>query len=145
MKRKYIQLPPLPMDLPMEQIEIIWLYAKMPEEKRRMLLEFMKENVEGSSEELTKTEFAKILNDAEVRMDSDLAEYVDYTKRFLGILFSQACDTAGFVYQRYCIEGKGVEEISRESGINEEFLRLITQYYNLTEKNLKPMMEKCKK
>ena len=41
MKTKYIQLPPLPEDLPTELIEVIWLYAKMPKDRRKMFMEFM--------------------------------------------------------------------------------------------------------
>jgi len=134
METKYLHLPPLPMDLPIEQIEIIWLYAKMPEEKRKMLLEFIKENVEGRPEDIARTKYAKLMNDTDKELDSDLQEYVDYTRRFLGILISQACETAGFLYQHYCVEGKSVEEIAREYGMDEDYLRLIAQYYDKTGK-----------
>ncbi len=134
METKYLHLPPLPMDLPIEQIEIIWLYAKMPEEKRKMLLEFIKENVEGRPEDFDKTEYAKLMNDADKELDSDLQEYVNYTRRFLGTLISQACEAAGFLYQHYCVEGKSVEEIAREYGMDEKDLQLIAQYYDKTGK-----------
>jgi len=134
METKYLHLPPLPMDLPIEQIEIIWLYAKMPEEKRKMLLEFIKENVEGRPEDFDKTEYAKLMNDTDKELDSDLQEYVDCTRRFLGTLISQACETAGFLYQHYCVEGKSVEEIAREYGMDEKDLQLIAQYYDKTGK-----------
>lgn len=132
MKTKYIQLPPLPEDLPTELIEVIWLYAKMPKDKRKMFMEFMNENVYGIPENLGKTELSKLLNRTDKEMDSDLSEYAELMKKFLGTLYSQACETAGFVYQHYCVEGKSLEEISREYQIDEEALRLITQYYSLT-------------
>lgn len=136
MKTKYIQLPPLPEDLPTELIGIIWLYAKMPKDKRKMFLKFMNENVYGIPENLGKTELSKLLNRTDKEMDSDLSEYAELMKKFLGTLYSQACDTAGFVYQHYCVEGKSLEEISREYGINEESLRLMVQYYELTKESV---------
>ena len=75
MKTKYIQLPPLPEDLPTELIEIIWLYAKMPKDKRKMFMEFMNENVYGIPENIEKTELSKLLNVTDKEMDSDLSEY----------------------------------------------------------------------
>ena len=38
MEQKYIQLPPLPSDMPLESIEMIWLYAQMSDEKRAELM-----------------------------------------------------------------------------------------------------------
>lgn len=137
MKTKYIQLPPLPEDLPTELIEIIWLYAKMPKDKRKMFMEF-NENVYGLPENLGKTELSKLLNRTDKELDSDLSEYAELMKKFLGTLYSQACETAGFVYQHYCVEGKSLEEISREYQIDEEALRLIAQYYRLTGESIWP-------
>ena len=75
---------------------------------------------------------SKLLNRTDKELDPDLIEYAKLMKKFLGTLYSQACETAGFVYQHYCVEGKSLEEISREYQIDEEALRLITQYYSLT-------------
>lgn len=136
MKTKYIQLPPLPEDLPTELIGIIWLYAKMPKDKRKMFLEFMNENVYGVPENLGKTELSKLLNRKDEELDPDLIEYAELMKKFLGTLYSQACETAGFVYQHYCVEGKSLKEISREYQIDEESLRLMVQYYELTKESV---------
>lgn len=136
MKTKYIQLPPLPEDLPTELIGIIWLYAKMPKDKRKMFLEFMNENVYGVPENLGKTELSKLLNRKDEELDPDLIEYAELMKKFLGTLYSQACETAGFVYQHYCVEGKSLKEISREYQIDEESLRLMEQYYELTKESV---------
>lgn len=132
MKEKYIQLPPLSVDLPSELVGIIWLYAKMPKDRRSTLLEFMNVNVFSDAEDISKTELSKILNETDKELEPDLLEYVELMKKFLGILLSQACEMAGFVYQHYCVEGKSLEEISRDYRIDEESLRLITQYYSLT-------------
>lgn len=132
MKRNYIQLPPLPADMPVESIELIWQYAKMPVEKRGIFLEFVEKSVDDSMEGLSETELSKLLNDAGGNLDADVVEYAEYMRRFLAMLFSQACETAGFVYQHYCVEGKSLEEISKEYDMDDTSLRLITQYYEQT-------------
>lgn len=135
MKRNYIQLPPLPADMPFEAMKLIWQYAKMPAEKRGMFLEFIEKSVDEGMEELLETELSKRLNDTDGNADADVAEYAEYMKRFLAMLFSQACETAGFVYQHYCVEGKSLEEIAKEYDMDDTSLRLITQYYDRTERN----------
>lgn len=132
MKEKYIQLPPLSVDLPSELVGLIWIYAKMPKDRRSMLLEFMNINVYGGADDISKTELSKIINETNGDLEPDLLEYAELMKKFLGTLYSQACETAGFVYQHYCVEGKSLEEISREYQMDEESLRLIAQYYRLT-------------
>lgn len=137
MKEKYIQLPPLSVDLPAELVGMIWLYAKMPKDRRSMFLEFMNVNVYGNAEDISKTELSRIINETDRDLEPDLSEYVELMKKFFGILLSQACETAGFVYQHYCVEGKSLEEISREYQMDEESLRLIAQYYELTGESIR--------
>lgn len=137
MKEKYIQLPPLSVDLSSELVGMIWLYAKMPKDRRSMLLEFMNVNVYGNAEDIRKTELSKILNDTDKDLEPDFLEYAELMKKFLGTLYSQACETAGFVYQHYCVEGKSLEEISREYQMDEESLRLVAQYYELTDESIR--------
>ena len=137
MKTKYIQLPPLPEDLPTELIEMIWLYAKTPKDKRKMFLDFMNENVYGIPENIGKTKLSQLLNSTDKELDPDLSEYAELMKKFLGTLYSQACEMAGFVYQHYCVEEKSLEEISRDCRIDEESLRLIAQYYELTGESIR--------
>ena len=45
MKPEYIQLPPLPSDLPAEVIEMIWLYTRLSGEEQEMIREFIRENL----------------------------------------------------------------------------------------------------
>ena len=56
---------------------------------------------------------SQLLNSTDKELDPDLSEYAELMKKFLGTLYSQACDTAGFVYQHYCVEGKSLEERRR--------------------------------
>lgn len=41
MKPDYIQLPPIPSDMPAELIEIVWGFARMEELERKKFLDFM--------------------------------------------------------------------------------------------------------
>lgn len=45
MEPKYIQLPPLPLDLPTEVIEMIWLYTRLSGEEQEMIRDFIRENL----------------------------------------------------------------------------------------------------
>ena len=78
-----------------------------------MFLDFMNENVYGIPENIGKTKLSQLLNSTDKELDPDLSEYAELMKKFLGTLYSQACDTAGFVYQHYCVEGKSLEERRR--------------------------------
>ena len=40
MEPKYIQLPPLPLDLPTEVIEMIWLYIRLSGEEQEIIRSF---------------------------------------------------------------------------------------------------------
>lgn len=132
MKPKYIQLPPLPIDLPVQSIEMIWLYAQMSREEQIVLHEFMKNTINGNIDNLDKTPFVKMMQDDHIEMSSNIAEYINLMKELLGILISQACDMSGLVYQNYCIEGKSIEKISEEFNLDKKILKLITQYYDST-------------
>ena len=43
MESKYIQLPPLPLDMPAEYIEMIWLYTRLSRQEQEMIRDFIKE------------------------------------------------------------------------------------------------------
>ena len=58
MEPKYIQLPPLPLDLPAEVIEMIWLYTRLPEEEQKMIRDFIRENLKKENKNLDETELS---------------------------------------------------------------------------------------
>ena len=130
MKPKFVQLPPLPLDLPVESIEAIWSYVRMAEEDRIMIQEFMKENVNGNVKNLGKTAFVKMMQDDSIEITPDVEEYIELMRKLIGTLMAQACEIAALVYGHYRMEGKSIEKISDEFHLGQELLELMAQYYD---------------
>ena len=134
MKPKYIQLPPLPLDLPAEVIEMIWLYTRLSGEEQKMIRAFIRENLKEGNKKLEETDFAKVLWDSEAEDNPDVKEFIDLMRKMIGILIAQSCEMAAFVYQNYYIERKSTEDIAKEFNVDGESIRLVAQYYD---KNIK--------
>ena len=130
MESKYIQLPPLPLDMPTECIEMIWLYTRLSRQEQEMIRDFIKENLKEDNRNLDETELSKVLRESETEINPDVKEYTDLMKKLLGTLTAQSCEMAMLVYQNYCIEKKSIKEISKEFNVNEEFVQIMVQYYN---------------
>lgn len=130
MEQKYIQLPPLPLDMPTETIEMIWLYARLSKKEQEMIRNFIQENLKDGNRNLHETDLAKALQESESKTNPDIAEYAEIMRKMLGVLIAQSCDMAAFVYQKHCIEGKSPQKIAEESGIDEESIWLMAQYYD---------------
>lgn len=134
MKPEYIQLPPLPSDLPAEVIEMIWLYTRLSVEEQEMIRKFIRENLKKRNRNVKETDFAKVLQDSEAEENPDVKEFIDLMRKLIGILIAQSCEMAALVYQNYYIEKKSTEEISKEFHVDEESIRIVSQYYD---KNMK--------
>ncbi len=130
MEPKYIQLPPLPSDMPVEALETIWLYTQLSRQEQRSIRDFIRENLKEDNKDLDETELAKMMQEPETEVNPDVKEYSDLMRKLLGTLIAQSCEMAALVYQDYCIEKKSVEEISKEFNIDEEAVRIMVQYYN---------------
>lgn len=130
MKPEYIQLPPLPTDLPAEVIEMIWLYTRLSVEEQEMIREFIRENLKKGNRNLEETDFAKVLRDSEAEENPDVKEFIDLMRKLTGILIAQSCEMAALVYQNYCIEKKSTEDISEEFNVDQESIQLMVQYYD---------------
>lgn len=130
MKPEYIQLPPLPSDLPAEVIEMIWLYTRLSVEEQEMIREFIRENLKKGNRNLEETDFAKVLRDSEAEENPDVKEFIDLMRKLIGILIAQSCDMAALVYQNYCMEKKSTEDISEEFNVDQESIQLMAQYYD---------------
>ncbi|MEY8483675.1 hypothetical protein AALD74_17775 [Lachnospiraceae bacterium 48-21] len=130
MKPEYIQLPPLPSDLPAEVIEMIWLYTRLSVEEQEMIQEFIRENLKKGNRNLEETDFAKVLRDSEAEENPDVKEFIDLMRKLTGILIAQSCEMAALVYQNYCIEKKSTEDISEEFNVDQESIQLMVQYYD---------------
>ena len=130
MKPEYIQLPPLPSDLPAEVIEMIWLYTRLSVEEQEMIREFIRENLKKGNRNLEETDFAKVLRDSEAEENPDVKEFIDLMRKLIGILIAQSCEMAALVYQNYCMEKKSTEDISEEFNVDQESIQLMAQYYD---------------
>lgn len=130
MKPEYIQLPPLPTDLPAEVIEMIWLYTRLSGEEQEMIREFIRENLKKGNRNVEETDFAKVLRDYEAEENPDVKEFIDLMRKLTGILIAQSCEMAALVYQNYCIEKKSTEDISEEFNVDQESIQLMVQYYD---------------
>ena len=134
MEPKYIQLPPLPLDLPTEVIEMIWLYTRLSGEEQEMILDFIRENLKKGNRNLDETDLSKVLEDSDEKVNPDVKEFIDLMRKLVGTLIAQSCEMAALVYQNYYIEKKSTEEISKEFHVDEESIRIVSQYYD---KNIK--------
>ena len=134
MKPKYIQLPPLPLDLPIEVIEMIWLYTRLSGEEQEMIRDFIRENLKKGNRNLDGTGLSKVLEDSDEKVNPDVKEFIDLMRKLVATLIAQSCEMAALVYQNYYIEKKSTEEISKELHVDEESIRIVSQYYD---KNMK--------
>ena len=135
MEPKYIQLPPLPLDLPTEVIEMIWLYTRLSGEEQEMIRDFIRENLKKENRNLDGTGLSKVLEDSDEKVNPDVKEFIDLMRKLVGTLIAQSCEMAALVYQNYYKEKKSTEEISKEFHVDEESIRIVSQYYD---KNMKP-------
>lgn len=134
MQTDYIQLPPLPMNLTTETIEMIWLFAKMKRNEQEMVQDFIKNMVSGSTANPETMKLSKWLqSDDTMETNLIVTEFAELLKELLEKLIVQSCDMAEFVHQHYCVEGKSLEEIAGEANVDQESLRLITRYYDIKE------------
>lgn len=130
MEQKYIQLPPLPLDMPVETIEMIWLFTRLSKQEQEIIRDFIRENLKEKHKNLDETELSRVLQKSEAEINPDIKEYVDLMKQLLGTMIVQSCEMAALVYQNYCIEKKSVEEIAKEFNVGEEAVQIMVQYYD---------------
>ena len=83
MKPKYIQLPPLPLDLPTEVIKMIWLYTWLSGEEQEMIRDSIRENLKKENKNLDETDLSKILQDSDEEVNPDVKEFTDLAFTFV--------------------------------------------------------------
>ena len=130
MEPKYIQLPPLPLDLPTEVIEMIWLYTRLSGEEQKMIQGFIRKKKKKENKNVDETDLSKVLQDSDEKINPDVKEFIDLMRKLIGTLIAQSCEMAVLVYQNYYIEKKSTEEISKEFHVDEESIRIVLQYYD---------------
>lgn len=133
MKEKYVQLPPLPLDMSLESIEIIWIYAKLPQQEKKMFQEFIREMLDDDKKEICQTQKDIQINFTDAETNPDIAEFISLLQKMIGILIMQACEMAAIVYKNYCMDGKSIEKISEMINVSKDTVQLISQYYDRKE------------
>lgn len=129
MKSNYIQLPPMPSDMPTELIKIVWGYAKMEKQKREKFLDFMQKNAKADVGDDDEEKLIKIMEESEPQASQNVEEFYLLMQELIGTLIVQACEMSALVYQCYCIDGKSIKEISETIHVPKESIELMAQYY----------------
>lgn len=74
MDKKYVQLPPLPLDLPLESVMIIWLYAGMPEQEKEFVMAAIQKQLGDNRDDTYEKELNKVINDSQLKTSQDIME-----------------------------------------------------------------------
>ena len=115
--------------MPLESLELIWLYAQMSEKDQGMFREFIQESLKRDGLHPDETEVSQVLRNSGTEVSTNLLEYTDLMGKLVGTLIAQACELAAIVYRYYCIDKKSVKEISKALHVPEDSVSLIARYY----------------
>lgn len=128
---KYIQLPLLERDLDAEVVKIIWLVAKMSEQDRAEVQDMLRKlNRDKYSTEHVQT-LIKEMEDANIKVDPTCQEFVKEFRKLITHIIAESSQCAVKIYKEYCIDGKSVKAIAKETEIDENFIRLYTALYDV--------------
>ena len=131
MELNYIQLPPMPSDMPPELIEIVWGFARMEEPERKKFLDIMQEEMKAG---VDNGEKERLLRMMEQPGSPYVEEFHSLMRELIGTLVAQACEMAALVLQYYCVDEKSVKEISEIFHVPENTIELMAQYYETKKK-----------
>lgn len=129
MEPNYIQLPPLPSDMPIDLIEIIWGFARMEEPERKKFLDFMRENMKHGANNGKREELLRMMEESGGEASPYVEEFNFLMRDLIGTLVAQACEMATLVLQYYCVDEKSIKEISEIFHVPENTIELMAQYY----------------
>ena len=129
MEPNYIQLPPMPSDMPSELIEIVWGFARMEEPERKKFLDFMRENMKPGVDNGKREELLRMMEKSRGEASPYVEEFHSLMRDLIGTLVAQACEMAALVLQYYCVDEKSIKEISEKFDLPEDTVELMTQYY----------------
>ena len=127
MEPNYIQLPPLPSDMPTDLIEIIWGFARMEEPERKKFLDFMRENMKPGVDNGKREELLRMMEKSRGEASPYVEEFHSLMRDLIGTLVAQACEMAALVLQYYCVDEKSIKEISEKFDLPEDTVELMTQ------------------
>lgn len=129
MKPNYIQLPPMPSDLPTELIEIVWGFARMEKPERKKFLDVIREEMKSGADNEEKEKLLKMMEEAGGEASPYVEEFSLLMRDLIGTLIAQACEMAALVLRYYCIDEKSTKEISEIVHVPENTIELMAQYY----------------
>lgn len=129
MEPNYIQLPPLPSDMPTDLIEIIWGFARMEEPERKKFLDFMRENMKPGVDNGKREELLRMMEKSGGEASPYVEEFHSLMRDLIGTLVAQACEMAALVLQYYCVDEKSIKEISEIFHVPENTIELMVRYY----------------
>ncbi len=134
MEPNYIQLPPMPSDMPSELIEIVWGFARMEEPERKKFLDIMQEEMKAGVDNGEKERLLKMVEQPGGEASPYVEEFHSLMRELIGTLVAQACEMAALVLQYYCVDEKSVKEISEIFHVPENTIELMAQYYETKKK-----------
>lgn len=129
MNPDYIQLPPMPFNMPPELIGIIWEFARMEEPERKKVLDIIQENIKSGADNGEIEKSLRMILESEGEARTYVKEFYSLMRELIGTLIAQACEMAAIVLQYYCIDEKSIKEISETVHVSENMIELMAQYY----------------
>lgn len=129
MEPNYIQLPPMPSNMPIELLEIIWGFARMEGTEKEKFLEFIRNVLKMNSEDGRSERLIKMMEESALEPSTYVEEFNSLMRDLIGTLVAQACEMAALVLQYYCVDEKSIKEISKKFDVPENTIELMTQYY----------------
>lgn len=134
MELNYIQLPPMPSDMPPELIETVWGFARMEEPERKKFLDIMQEEMKAGVDNGEKERLLRMMEQPGREASPYVEEFHSLMRELIGTLVAQACEMAALVLQYYCVDEKSVKEISEIFHVLENTIELMAQYYERKKK-----------
>ena len=130
MKEKYIQLPPIPADIEIAAIEMIWIFATLDQKGQKEALEYIK-SMDAYYEESDTQTFKEFMQKYEENESTEVfRDYIDIVKRLVGRVIMDSYGMAALIYQKRCVEKLSVDEISEECGIPTHKIQLFVDYFD---------------
>lgn len=83
MDKKYVQLPPLPLDLPLESVMIIWLYAGMPDQEKDLVLAAIQKQLGDNMDDTYEKELNKVINDSKLEASQDVIKCASLMRKLV--------------------------------------------------------------
>lgn len=128
---KYIQLPPLPEDTPWDVLNVLWEFAKLSEEERIDVLNYLEALEDfaiGEGELEALQEIADKYKDQDFQFFDRVSEIL---RNVLAMLTVNSYEMAALIYQKRCVEGLSKEQIAEEAGLSPDKLELFIKYYDI--------------